>query len=310
VTTWASQTPNIIKQKALLQESNSHFCVVAEKSTMMIFRRGVLEFRAKYFKTTACHPRRSLEEMLSGSAFRTQTTVTTSSSSSNQTLFFSTSPLQRIWKFYSESLHEHPLLTKAIMAAAIFFVSDTASQYITAKDKNSFDWSLSRALSGSTFGIIATVGLHYWWGLLEAVVKKRLPLSTHRLANTATKVFLDQSIKAPFYIYTYFVLTKFLNEQMDGTPDWQKSWREANVNAAEMLPSTMLQHWRLWIPVHSFNFYFVPLHHRVLVQNSILVFWSGYLSYLNHQKDQPVVADDIKVARRATQLPVHEKCKL
>ncbi|GAX25854.1 protein Mpv17 [Fistulifera solaris] len=278
---------------------------------MIIFRRGVLHCRAKYFKTTAsCHPRRTLEEMLLG--FRTQTTVTTSSSSSRTLFVSSSSPLQRVWKVYSESLHEHPLFTKAIMAAAIFFVSDTASQYITRKDKNSFDWSLSRALSGSTFGIIATVGLHYWWGLLEAVVKKRLPLSTHRLANTATKVLLDQSIKAPLYIYTYFVLTKFLNEQMDGTSDWQKSWREANANAAEMLPSTMLQHWKVWIPVHSFNFYFVPLHHRVLVQNSILVFWSGYLSYLNHQKDQHVVATDEqldgKVTRRAT--PLHEKCEL
>jgi protein Mpv17 len=279
-----------------------------QKSTMMIFRCGVLHCRAKYhFK--ACHPRRTLEEMLSG--FRTQTTLTTSSSSSNQTLFASSSPLQSIWKVYSESLHEHPLFTKAIMAAAIFFVSDTASQYITRKDKNSFDWSLSRALSGSTFGIVATVGLHYWWGLLEAVVKKQLPLSTHRLANTATKVLLDQSIKAPLYIYTYFVLTKFLNEQMDGTSDWQKSWRDANANAVEILPSTMLQHWKVWIPVHSFNFYFVPLHHRVLVQNSILVFWSGYLSYLNHQNDSHVVVDekpDDQLAHCATSL--HQKCDL
>lgn len=244
---------------------------------------------------------------------RTQTTVTTTSST--RTAFLEKkSALQRIWDAYSESVHEHPIFTKAVMAAAIFFVSDSASQYIQSRHKDSFDWSFSRALSGSSFGIVATVGVHYWWGLLEAVVKKRLPLKTHRLANTACKVILDQSIKAPLYIYTYFVLTKFLNEQMDGAQDWQASWTEANRNAAEMLLPTMLQHWRVWIPVHSFNFYFVPLHHRVLVQNSILVFWSGYLSYLNHpQAEKMITCEEEKkavVERRATQHQVNEKCNL
>jgi len=48
-----------------------------------------------------------------------------------------------------------------------------------------------------------------------------------------------------------------------------------------MLWPTMLLHWRLWPLVHSVNFYFVPLQHRVLVQNTVLVGWSGYLSHLN-----------------------------
>jgi protein Mpv17 len=48
-----------------------------------------------------------------------------------------------------------------------------------------------------------------------------------------------------------------------------------------MLWPTMLRHWKLWPFVHSFNFYFVPLHHRMMVQNLALVGWSGYLSHLN-----------------------------
>lgn len=247
-------------------------------------------------------------------------TVRTQSSEARTTPFLvhpKKSALQRIWDAYSESVHEHPIFTKAVMAAAIFFVSDSASQYIQSRHKDSFDWSLSRALSGSSFGIVATVGVHYWWGLLEAVVKKRLPLKTHRLANTAIKVFLDQSLKAPLYIFSYFVLTRFLNEQMDGTQDWQTSWSEANSKAKEMLLPTMLQHWRVWIPVHSFNFYFVPLHHRVLVQNTILVFWSGYLSYLNHQQQEEegekVTTDGVEhsTAERHEASPlVSEKCSL
>lgn len=284
---------------------------------MITFRGIVGTKRARCLRTSSCHFQlvQSLVSPLLRTKF-TQTTVTTSEAATRSTFLIhkkGVSPLQRVWNVYSKSVHEHPLLTKAVMAAAIFFVSDSASQYITTKDKNSFDWSLSRALSGSSFGILATVGLHYWWELLETVVKKRLPLATHRLANTATKVILDQSIKAPLYIYTYFVLTKFLNEQMDGAQDWHVSWSEANRNAAEMLLPTMMQHWRVWIPVHSFNFYFVPLHHRVLVQNSILVFWSGYLSYLNHQQDENIVSldeEERKTERCETQRQANEKCKL
>jgi hypothetical protein len=49
-----------------------------------------------------------------------------------------------------------------------------------------------------------------------------------------------------------------------------------------MLPDTLLRHWTLWPIVHTLNFYYNPLHHRVLVQNLVLIFWSGYLSHLNN----------------------------
>jgi Mpv17 / PMP22 family len=56
---------------------------------------------------------------------------------------------------------------------------------------------------------------------------------------------------------------------------------ETECKARDMLWPTMKQHWKLWPAVHSLNFYFVPLQHRVLLQNTVLVGWSGYLSHLN-----------------------------
>jgi Mpv17 / PMP22 family len=56
---------------------------------------------------------------------------------------------------------------------------------------------------------------------------------------------------------------------------------ETESKARQMLWPTMKQHWKLWPAVHSLNFYFVPLQHRVLLQNTVLVGWSGYLSHLN-----------------------------
>jgi len=97
-----------------------------------------------------------------------------------------------------------------------------------------------------------------------------------------------------------------LNELFNGDFDshWRDSWRDTNAKAREMLWLTMLQHWRVWIPVHSCNFYFTPFHHRVLVQNNMLVFWSGYLSYLNHNQKHIMTPDqEIKasIVRRQTE---------
>jgi Mpv17 / PMP22 family len=226
-----------------------------------------------------------------------------------------------LWQQYTDLLIRNPLLVKSSTASLIFFVSDTATQCLTEPDDEPFHWS--RAGSGAAFGVVATTWLHYWWGFLETVVNKRLPVVQHRLANTLTKVVVDQSIGAPIYIFTYYCITHFGKEYMsllssspsssassiseikekgsilsslsdttnnidNDNDDGYKSsaayklWVETVSRAAEMLPPTMIRHWSVWPLVHTINFYFFSLHHRVLVQNLVLVGWSGYLSHLNN----------------------------
>ena len=95
---------------------------------------------------------------------------------------------------------------------------------------------------------------------------------------------LDQAIGAPIYIYTYYVITHFLTEYKTllsskstaSTKEQTSVLLEQTVDRAnEMLLPTMLRHWSVWPLVHSLNFYYNPLHHRVLVQNLVLVGWSG-----------------------------------
>lgn len=185
----------------------------------------------------------------------------------------------RLWNAYSEALARRPLPIKATAAAIIFFTSDSAAQYLTREKDSDFSYNISRALSGSFFGIVATGYLHVWWNVLERVVGARLPIQTHRLTNTMVKVFVDQAFAAPLYIYSYYLITNFLQEMSGNTGPGAKRpeqvLQETHAKASEMLWPTMLKHWRLWPFVHSFNFYFVPLHHRVLVQNLVLVGWSG-----------------------------------
>lgn len=206
---------------------------------------------------------------------------------------------RRAWNGYASALNSRPLMTKTAAATLIFFTSDTVTQYLTSEgDTAAFSFNPSRAASGAAFGVVATSWLHYWWGFLERVVEARLPVARYRLGNTLTKVFLDQAIGAPLYIYSYYFITNFLQKvssqrrrlsdesivdntlaQNEGTPEdlekMQEILSETHHRAVDMLLPTMPRHWKLWPLVHTVNFYFVPLHHRVLVQNVVLVGWSG-----------------------------------
>ena len=179
-----------------------------------------------------------------------------SSSSSSAGGFF-----KRILERYNAVLMERPLAVKTSAAAFIFFLSDSATQRITDPES---DWDLARAGSGAAFGVVATGWLHYWWGFLEVTVGKRLPATQHRLSNALSKVFLDQAIGAPIYIYTYYVITNFIQ-------NFKKSQNNETASevlsttcdkANKMMPPTMLRHWSLWPFIHTFNFYYMPLHHR------------------------------------------------
>lgn len=198
---------------------------------------------------------------------------------------------RRAWDGYTRSLSARPLATKATMAAFIFFCSDSATQYLMrdSSDDGKFVWDPSRALSGSAFGIVATTWMHGWWGFLEKFVGARVPVANYRLANALTKVAIDQCVGAPLYVYSYYVVTNILGKLSDCTDptgdELSKAWKDTNDKACSMMWPTMTKHWRVWPAVHSLNFYFVPLHHRILVQNTALVGWSGYLSYLNHSQD-------------------------
>jgi protein Mpv17 len=141
-------------------------------------------------------------------------------------------------------------------------------------ENEEFSWDALRALSGAAFGVIATSYLHLWWNGLEGVVERLWPVAKGKLGHTAVKVFIDQSMGAPMYIYSYYTVTNFL-QALGGNKSAPEAWRGSRAKADQILWPTMLRHWKLWPVVHSFNFYFVPLHHRVLVQNMVLVGWSG-----------------------------------
>ena len=201
--------------------------------------------------------------------------------------------LQRAWKAYCEALTKQPLLTKASTASLIFFSSDAATQYLLPdEDSDSNEFNVTRAASGAAFGVFGTTWLHYWWGFLESFGARRIPIAKYgRLANTVGKVAIDQILAAPVYYYGYYVLTNFIqkfmaeyyasdnnnnnNNNNNNPKSASELLQETQEKASEMIMPTMQRHWSIWPAIHTVNFYYNPLQHRVLVQNLCLVGWSG-----------------------------------
>ena len=177
----------------------------------------------------------------------------------------------RAWLAYTDSLQKRPLRTKCFATAIIFFVSDTATQHMD----NALQWDAWRGICGAIFGVLATTYLHHWWIGLEIVCERIMPSRRSKLGHTAVKVLIDQGLGAPMYVFAYYTITNFFLLVGEGHRSAHQAWMESTAKASAMWWITMQRHWRLWPLVHSLNFYFVPLQHRVLVQNLVLVGWSG-----------------------------------
>lgn len=207
--------------------------------------------------------------------------------------------LSHFWTWYQRSLAVRPIRTKTATAGFIFFSSDLATQFISWEEDDGVSVDFRRALSGAGFGVFGTLYLHYWWGFLEKLVEARLPSARSKLANTLMKVFIDQGFAAPLYYHNYYFFTNFANPKVSGTnkPGKELLFRErvqiASDRTRELALPTMIAAWKIWPAVVGFNFYFVPVQNRVLVQNLVLAVWSGYLSYLNHEQDRSKQADAI-----------------
>jgi hypothetical protein len=155
--------------------------------------------------------------------------------------------------------------------------------------------------------------------ITTSATSRILPFVVKPILPTVMKVMIHQTCVAPIYIYTYYVTTNFVLQclttiQHDQHPqhhqpppllhfDQQQNtitskqqynnikemyttiqhiWYNVNEKAYSMWYPTMIRHWSIWPMIQSINFYFIPLQHRILFHNTILMFWSGYLSYLNH----------------------------
>lgn len=171
---------------------------------------------------------------------------------------------------YHMLMQEKPLFTKMSTGFCVFSVGDIGSQMLIERKE---ELDIGRTLRTAAFGAVFSGWIHHWWGGLETVAARFVPvdkLGNGKLPNMFCKLFLDQVFGALAFNAGY-VYTMSRGEGMEHTP--------AVDRCHATVPDQMVRHWQFWPLFHSLNFYFAPLHYRVVLMSFAQVGWSGLMSY-------------------------------
>ncbi|XP_067937624.1 protein Mpv17-like isoform X2 [Watersipora subatra] len=144
-------------------------------------------------------------------------------------------------------------------------VGDIISQTAIEKSHISGTYEPLRTLRFLGFGIIfAGPTLRLWYKTLDKIVPSTLAFKPVRM------MALDQLVFAPCFL-TIFCMTMGV---LKG-----ENWTALTSGLKETLPSIILSNYKLWPAAQLFNFYLVPLQHRVLFANTISLGWNTYMSW-------------------------------
>jgi len=162
-------------------------------------------------------------------------------------------------------------------------------------------YDLGRAALTALFGgvMVGPVG-HVWYANLDRVVlglrsaagiggrggaaaAATAPAAAAAAAVTtapgfvAAKVLLDTIVMGPFYVAGYFTFGAVV---MDGG-----GWREARAKLAQDFWQTLAAEVCIWPAVQGVNFLRTPVHHQLLVVNSLTVVDAAFMSWARAQDD-------------------------
>lgn len=186
----------------------------------------------------------------------------------------------RFFNWYQGRLLTRPILTKSCTAFCTSFLGDSLSQYISEKSHHlSFwvNWNIKRSLKVGFYGFAYLAPLlHYYFGFMNKICPART------LIPIVKKLLFDQTISTCYIISSFFVINTLL---MGGT------LQQAKDKVRHNLWTALQQSWKIWPFVMFLNYTFVPLHFQVLLNNTVSIFWSAYMSYLTNYKHKHIFDD-------------------
>jgi len=171
--------------------------------------------------------------------------------------------------WYTTKLYANPFKVQVITATGLGLIGDMIGQHvIEGKPWEKHDWI--RTLRFSAFGPLIWVPLSSRWILFA---EKRFPIPPTR--NLFLKVGIDQ-----FGLGTLLTLIAFhYNELLSG-----HTMKDVQNKIEAHFWITMKTAWSVWIPAQLFNFYFMPLHYRVVFVQCVALGWNCYMSWILHAK--------------------------
>ncbi|KAG7342869.1 Mpv17 / PMP22 family protein [Nitzschia inconspicua] len=191
--------------------------------------------------------------------------------------------------WYMVVLHQFPLITKSITAAAIGVMGDTAAQFLEERIRvkkegrnakttepihRRYDQRRGLAVLGDSL-LISGPLLHIFYELLESAIPVAGPYAS--LAAMG-HVLIDNFVLDALFVAVMFVSTGIAEgysfKQI--IPQMKKDY--VNTMKAGWATSIML------MPLLFVCFRFLPLSFRVLGMNIIDIFWEGIISYMVHRR--------------------------
>ncbi|XKL65143.1 hypothetical protein PGB90_005229 [Kerria lacca] len=169
----------------------------------------------------------------------------------------------RLFRFYNKSVHQWPYVTQSLQTALLMTVGDIISQLIAEKKYYS-QMNFNRSIKFGSTGLVIGPILCKWYHILDKVNNGSLKLTFIK------KIALDQLIFAPFAIAFITIFIAFI----DG-----KTKNEIEIKLKRDYVDILCTNYKVWPIIQCINFSMVPLHHRVLVTQSIAVVWNAYLSW-------------------------------
>lgn len=124
--------------------------------------------------------------------------------------------------------------------------------------------------------------LHVWYGFMER------HLGATGVKALVKKVCADQLIFAPSFIV---VLLSVIGLSQG------KSAVQVKEQLTATYPDVLINNYKLWPAVQLLNFYLTPLQYRVVVVQTVAIFWNTYLSWkTNPNQGKIMVPEDPNLA--------------
>jgi len=176
--------------------------------------------------------------------------------------------------------HSNTLTTNTLTCGALLTVGDVIQQRIEKAMGKESNHKHDVARTGRMFLVGLSQGPphHYWYIWLDKYLPKR------NLRTVGLKILADQFLAAPFFAITFIFGMGLLEDKRIS-----ECWREFILK----FPAIYLFDWIIWPPSQFINFKYVPASVRVLYVNVITVVWDIFLSYIKHNDDLLLEAEEL-----------------
>ncbi|XP_065898101.1 protein Mpv17-like [Dysidea avara] len=169
--------------------------------------------------------------------------------------------------WYGRQLSTRPNITNATTTGVLFALGDVIAQKLIEKQKK-LDWGRSARFGLVGFCFAGPV-IGGWYRLLDRVITSTGPTTALK------KVLCDQCLFAPCI---YVALLPLI-----GVSKGLFTTQELKQQLTKDYKHVLINNWKIWPAVQLANFYFVPLHFRLVVVNIVALGWNTYLSWVAHQ---------------------------